>query len=144
MILVDVNLFLYAEDSLSEHHEKARNCWDGQLSRTDLVGLCWPVIKGFIRIGTNPRIVQRPLTLKEACQRVNSWLEQPCVRLIQPTGQHRAVFEKFLHAGNAVGKLVSDAHLAAPAVEHNCVLQSTDQDFARFSGLKWKNPIEVR
>jgi predicted nucleic acid-binding protein len=40
-----------------------------------------------------------------------------------------------------VGNLVSDAHLAALAVEHNCVLQSTDADFSRFRGLKWKNPL---
>ena len=141
MILVDANLLLYAEDSRSEPHEAARTWWDEQLSGSDSVALCWPVLTAFIRIGTNPRLHRRPLTLKEAVERVQSWLDQPCVRLIQTTDQHWSLFQQMLRAGNASGNLVSDAHLAALAVEHNCVLHSTDTDFARFRGLKWKNPI---
>jgi toxin-antitoxin system PIN domain toxin len=144
VILVDANLLLYAEDSSSEHHEAARTWWDAQLSGLDPVGLCWPVLNAFIRIGTNPRLHQRPLTLKEATERVQSWFDQPCVRLIQPTDQHWTIFQQMLRAGNAVGNLVSDAHLAALAVEHSCVLHSTDADFSRFRGLKWKNPIAAR
>jgi hypothetical protein len=141
MILVDANLLLYAEDSLSEHHDAARIWWDAQLSGSDPVGLCWPVLSAFIRIGTNARLHQRPLTLKEAAERVQSWFNQPCVRVIQPSDQHWTLFQQMLRSGNAVGNLVSDAHLAALAVEHNCVLHSTDADFSRFRGLKWKNPI---
>ena len=142
MILVDANLLLYAEDSLSEHHDDARAWWDAQLSGSGLVGLCWPVLSAFIRISTNPRLHQRPLTLKEATQRVQSWFDQPCVRVVQPSDGHWIVFQRMLRNGNAVGNLVSDAHLAALAVEHNCVLHSTDGDFARFRGLKWKNPFD--
>ena len=141
MILVDANILLYAEDSLSEHHHAARNWWDAQLSGSDLVGLCWPVLNAFIRIGTNVRLHQRPLTLKEATARVQSWFDQPCVRIVQPTDQHWAIFQRMLRSGNAGGNLVSDAHLAALAVEHNCMLHSTDGDFARFRGLKWRNPF---
>jgi uncharacterized protein len=141
VILVDANVLLYAEDSRSEHHEAARTWWDEQLSGSDPVALCWPVLTAFIRIGTNSRLLQRPLTLKEAIERVQSWLDQPCVRLIQTTDQHWPLFQQMLRAGNATANLVSDAHLAALAVEHNCVLHSTDTDFARFRGLKWKNPI---
>lgn len=141
MILVDANLLLYAEDSLSEHHAAARTWWDEQLSGSEPVGLCWPVVKAFISIGTNARLHQRPLTLKEATERVQSWFGQSCVRLVQPTDQHWTIFQQMLRSGNAVGNLVSDAHLAALAVEHNCVLHSTDADFSRFRGLKWKNPV---
>lgn len=141
MILVDANLLLYAEDSLSEHHAAARTWWDEQLSGSEQVGLCWPVLTAFIRIGTNARLHKRPLMLKEAVERVQSWLDQPCVRLIQATDEHWKMFQQMLRAGNATANLVSDAHLAALAVEHNCVLHSTDADFARFRGLKWKNPI---
>jgi predicted nucleic acid-binding protein len=79
--------------------------------------------------------------LSEAVERIHSWFDQPCVRLIQSTDQHWRILQQMLTAGNATGNLVFDAHLAALAVEHNCVLQSTDADFARFRGLKWKNPI---
>ena len=84
-----------------------------------------------------------PLTLREATERVQSWLDQPCVRLIQPTEEHWALFQRMLRAGNATANLVSNAHLAALAVEHNCVLHSTDAGFARFRGLKWKNPVSA-
>lgn len=141
MILVDANLLLYAEDSSSEHHAVARAWWDAQLSGVEPVALCWPVLNAFIRIGTNARLHQQPLLLGEAIDRVQSWLEQPCVRLIHPGDQHWALFQQLLRGGKAVGNLVSDAHLAALAVEHNCVLQSTDADFSRFRSLKWRNPI---
>ena len=59
MILVDVNLLIYAEDSLSEYHTAARTWWDAQLSGAEPVCLCWPVVKAFIRIGTNPRASRR-------------------------------------------------------------------------------------
>ena len=141
MILVDANLLLYAEDSLSDHHEPARSWWDAQLSGTEPVALCWPVLTAFIRISTNARLHQRPLTLKEAIERVQSWLEQPCVRIILPGDQHWRIFQQMLQEGNATANLVSDAHLAALAVEYNVTLHSSDMDFARFRGLKWTNPL---
>jgi Predicted nucleic acid-binding protein, contains PIN domain len=141
VILVDANLLLYAEDTLSEHHQAARIWWDTQLSGAEPVCLCWPVLTAFIRVGTNLRLHRRPLSLKEAVERVQSWLDQPCVRMIHPGEQHWAIFQAMLRDGKAIGSLVSDAHLAALALEHNCVLQSTDADFARFKGLKWNNPI---
>jgi toxin-antitoxin system PIN domain toxin len=144
MKLIDANLLLYAEDSLSEHHEAARTWWDAQLSGSEPVALCWPVLNAFLRIATNARLHQRPLTLKEATERVQSWFNQSCLRVIQPTEAHWKIFQQTLRSGNAVGNLVTDAHLAALAMEHNCVLQSTDADFSRFQGLKWKNPIASR
>ena len=144
MMLVDANLLLYAEDSLSEQHEPAREWWDEQLSGVKTVCLCWPVITAFIRIGTNARLHRRPLTLKEATERVQSWIDQPCVRVIQPTENHWRIFQQTLRSGNASGNLVSDARLAALAIEHNCRFYSTDAEFSRFPGLKWSNPIEHR
>ena len=144
MILVDANILLYAEDSLSEHHDPARAWWDAQLSGSAPVCLCWPVLTAFIRIATNSRLHQRPLTLKEAANRVQSWIDQPCVRLIHPTEEHWEIFQRMLHEGNAMANLVSDAHLAALAIEHNCELCSTDADFTRFPGLNWRNPVVAK
>ena len=141
MILVDANILLYAEDSLSAHHESARTWWDAQLSGSVPVCLCWAVITAFIRIATNSRLHQRPLTLMEVADRVQSWIDQPCVQIIQPTEQHWYIFQQMLHDGNATANLVSDAHLAALAVEHNCELCSNDAGFARFPKLNWRNPM---
>jgi len=144
VILVDANILLYAEDSLSEHHDLSRAWWDAQLSGSGPVCLCWPVLTAFIRIATNSRLHQRPLTLKEAANRVQSWIDQPCVRLIHPTEEHWEIFQRMLHEGNAMANLVSDAHLAALAIEHNCELCSTDADFTRFPGLNWRNPVVAK
>ena len=118
MILVDATILLYAEDSLSSHHTPAREWWDTQLSGPDSVCLCWSVISAFIRISTNRRVFKSPLSLEDALRRVQSWLDQPCVRLIQPTGRHWTIFQQMLLRGKATANLVTDAHLAALAMEH--------------------------
>ena len=141
MILVDANILLYAEDSLHPRHQQARVWWDGQLSGTGIVCLCWTVMSAFIRIGTNPRVFEHPLSLEQALACVQSWLDQPCTRVVRPTEQHWTVFQQVLTDGQAVANLVTDAHLAALAIEHGCELASTDSDFARFTKLKWKNPL---
>jgi toxin-antitoxin system PIN domain toxin len=141
LILVDANILLYAEDSLQSRHQQAVAWWDGQLSGTGVVCLCWTVLSAFIRIGTNPRVFEHPLSLEQALARVQSWLDQPCTRVVRPTERHWTVFKQVLTDGQAVANLVTDAHLAALAIEHGCELASTDSDFARFPKLKWRNPL---
>jgi len=141
VILVDANILLYAEDSLQPRHQQARAWWDDQLSGSGVVCLCWTVLSAFIRIGTNPRVFEHPLSLEQALARVQSWLDQPCTRVVRPTERHWTVFKQVLTDGQAVANLVTDAHLAALAIEHGCELASTDSDFARFPKLKWRNPL---
>ena len=141
MILVDANILLYAEDSLSPLNRRARKWWDARLSGSESVCLCWIVLSAFIRIGTSPRVFEHPLSLEQAISRVQSWLDQPCTRIIRPTQNHFTIFKQMLLEGQAVANLVTDAHLAALAIEHGCELASTDSDFSRFPKLKWKNPI---
>jgi uncharacterized protein len=141
VILVDANVMLYAEDRLSPCHEAARAWWDAELSSDSPVCLSWTVLSAFIRIATNPRVFEQPLSLGQAASRVQSWLDQPCTRIVHATDRHWEVFRQMLIGGQAAANLVTDAHLAALAVEHGCQLISTDADFARFPGLKWKNPL---
>ena len=141
MILIDANILLYAEDSLSPHHNRAREWWDARLSGNEPVYLCWMVLAAFIRIGTNRRVFKNPLTLDDAVKRVESWLDQPCTRVIYPTRNHWTILKEMLLQGKARANLVTDAHLAALAIEHGCELNSTDADFSRFPGLRWKNPL---
>ena len=144
MIFVDANILLYAEDELSPLHEEARLWWDKQLSGSSPVCLCWTVISAYIRIGTNSRVFKYPLSLTQAYDRVQSWLGQPCVRIVTPTQRHWSVFGELLLNGQAAANLVTDAHLAALAIQHGCELNSTDSDFARFPGLRWTNPLKKR
>jgi toxin-antitoxin system PIN domain toxin len=141
LIFPDANLLLYAEDAGSLHHEAARTWWDGVLSGTAPVCLCWEVINAYLRISTNPRIHEFPLSLEEASSRVESWLDQPCVRLIHPLTDHWKHDQRLLREGQATANLVPDAHLAALSQSHGCTLYSCDHDFARFPSLKWVNPL---
>jgi toxin-antitoxin system PIN domain toxin len=141
LILVDSNLLLYAHDAGSPFHVAARQWWDAQLSGDSPVGLCWQVVSAFLRIGTNQRIIEHPMTLAEAVERVESWFAQPCVRVLNPTENHWRFFRDLLLAGTATANLVADAHLAALAMEHGCELNSTDRDFTRFPKLTWRNPL---
>lgn len=141
MILVDANILLYAENADLPQHEAARGWWDGQLSSNPNVCLCWPVLSAYLRISTNLHVFPHPLTISRASERIESWLSRPNVRVIQPTSQHWAVFRRLLSKGQASGNLVSDAHIAAIAMEHGCELYSTDADFSRFPGLAWRNPL---
>jgi hypothetical protein len=142
VILVDANILLYAEDQLSDQHSAAHAWWDAQLSGPSPVCLCWTVINAFIRIASNSRVFENPLSIAQAVKRVQSWLDQPCVRLIEPTDRHWTVFQQMLTDGQALGNLVTDAHLAALAIQHGCELMSTDADFARFPRVKWTNPLK--
>ena len=142
MILVDANLLLYAEDRLSPHHDAARNWWDEQLSGDSPVCFTWTVLCAFIRLTTNPRVFKHPLSLEQATERVQSWLDQPCARIVNPTERHWIIFQELLKSGKAAANLVTDAHLASLAIQHGCILMTTDADFSRFRKLKWKNPLE--
>jgi toxin-antitoxin system PIN domain toxin len=142
MMLVDANILLYAEDELSPRHLAALKWWDAQLSGASPIGLPWTVICAFVRIGTNPRVFRNPLSLDQAVSRVESWLKQPCVRIVQPTERHWSVFQRMLTEGQGTANLVTDAHLAALSIEHGCDLASTDSDFARFPDIRWRNPLK--
>jgi uncharacterized protein len=144
VILVDVNLLLHAENAASPDHPAAVTWWDAQLSADDPVCLSWPVISGFLRLVTNHRVLQRPLTADTAVKIIERWLDVPCVRIVTPTDRHWETFREMLSTSRATANLVPDAHLAALAIEHGCTLCSTDTDFGRFPRLKWKNPIAQR
>ncbi|RKX74235.1 MAG: type II toxin-antitoxin system VapC family toxin [Spirochaetes bacterium] len=141
MIFVDANILIYSVDRSNLHHERAKIWLDEVLSGDTAVYLCWPVISAFIRISTNQHVFERPMSLHEAINRVQGWLDQPCVRIAIPTKNHWKVFLSFLITGQALGNIVMDAHIAALTVEYGCTLYSTDADFARFKGLKWVNPL---
>ena len=142
MILVDANLLLYAYHPQSAQHEASSRWLEGALSGTDLVRFAWVTLWAFLRIGTNPRVFERPLTISEAEAAVSSWLAQPAAGILEPGEEHWAVLKTLLREGQATGPLVMDAPLAALAIEHGAVLCTTDRDFARFPGLKWTNPLE--
>jgi len=122
-------------------HETARRWLDEQLSGRTGVGLPWPSLLAFVRITTNARIFEEPMSIEEAWAQVERWLDVPVTWIPEPTDRHRETLASIVpEAGRS--EIVPDAHLAALAMEHGLILHSTDRDFARFSGLRWKNPLE--
>ncbi len=141
MKVPDVNLLLYAVDQGSAHHHPARRWLEDVLSGTEPVGFAWQVLLGFVRIGTNARLLTAPMTAEVATDYVAQWLGRPMSVTLSPTDRHLLLVRDLLRVTGTAGNLVSDAHLAALAVEHGLVVLSADSDFARFPGVRWENPV---
>jgi toxin-antitoxin system PIN domain toxin len=141
VILPDVNVLVHAHNVDSGAHEAARRWWDGCLAGTEGVGLAWAALLGFVRITTNRRIVAQPLAVGDVMARIQTWLELPHVHIAQPSDAHFGRLRIELERVGVAGNLTTDAHLAVLAMERGYVLYSTDTDFARFSGLRWINPV---
>lgn len=142
MIIPDVNLLLYAEISGFAEHGKARGWWQGVLEGEAQVGLTYPALFGFIRLATNPRVFDLPMPVENALDRISDWLARPHVHLVTGGPNHLEIAFRLLRALGTAGNLTTDVQLAALAIELNGELHSNDVDFARFTGLRWVNPLE--
>ncbi len=141
MVLPDINLLVYAYNADAPLHRAARRWWEETLNRHENVALPWIVGHGFVRVMTHPRVLERPLKVGEALHHVRQWLEWPSVQLIEPGRRHLEILESLLGELGCGGNLVTDAALASLAIEYQAELCSNDTDFARFSGLRWRNPL---
>ena len=141
MIVVDVNLLVYAHNRAAPLHDRARAWWTELVNRQRRVGLAWAVAFGFVRLVTHPAVLTNPLTPLEATTRVMSWLEQPEVRIIEPGPRHLSIVKDLFRTTGVGGNLTTDTHLAAIAIELQAELHSNDSDFSRFPGLRWVNPL---
>lgn len=140
MIKPDVNLLVYAHDNTSKFHTPAF-LWLEEALSTEQVFFSWHTICGFLRIITNNRIYKNPLTIDQAIEIVDSWLECENVHLVSLEKRNWPLFSRMLLEGQASGNMVMDAHLAAMAVSCGATVASTDRDFTRFPGLQFTNPI---
>lgn len=141
MIVPDLNLLLYAYDTDSPFHKKASDWWQECLSGEEMVGLPTIVVFGFVRIVTNLRVFEHPMTAGEAAQHVRSWLARPLAQILEPGRNHVEDVLRSLESLGTAGNLVTDGQIAAIAIEYNAVLHTNDTDFQRFDGLRWINPL---
>jgi toxin-antitoxin system PIN domain toxin len=141
LILVDVNILVYAHVASFREHEQAKVWLDSRLGGPTPVGLPWESLLGFVRLVSNPRIFERPETVVAAWGQAREWLSSPVAWIPLATERHADLLNSFLGSRVSRANHVPDAHLAALAVEHGLTLCSTDGDFARFPGLRWENPL---
>jgi hypothetical protein len=141
VIIPDVNLLLYAVIDAFPQHKRARDWWEDTVNSGELIGLADPAVFGFLRISTNPRLIKPPLSIDDAARHVETWLELPNVRWVQPGVGHHARAIGYLRAAGTAGNLTTDAQLAAIAADNNATMCSNDNDFARFDDVRWRNPL---
>ena len=141
MILVDANLLIYAANESAAEHDLARDWLDEQLNGSTRVGLPWPSLLAFIRLASNSLVVRHPVTPAAAWRQVQEWLACETVWIPLPGPRHPDILGGLLRDRLVTTRLVPDAHLASIAIEHGLTLCSTDGDFAKFAGLRWKNPL---
>jgi uncharacterized protein len=142
VIVLDANILLYAYDSTSAKHTKAREWVERALTDELSVGIPWQTVSAFLRVVTNTNLPGQRFTIEEALEIVDQWIAQPNVRFLAPGEEHWSLLRKTLLTGQARGPIVIDAQLAALTFEHGGTLCSTDRDFARFPELRWNNPLD--
>ncbi len=142
MILLDVNLLLYAYDTAAPEHSRARAWLQQTISTSEIVGLSWHTILSFLRISTMPRMISDPYELGEAIAIVEDWLAFSNTKILDPTESHWRILGQLLPKTRVRDSLIMDAHLAALAIEHGATLCTNDRDFTRFPGLKVEFPLQ--
>lgn len=141
MILIDANLLLYARISSFPQHPRARQWLDEKLNGITPVGIPWNSLIAFVRISIHPSVFSRPLPIADAWKQVEEWLGCAPVWTPGPTDSYARVLGHIIATTALTPNLIPDAHLAALAVQHGLTVCSADQDFARFVGVRWTNPL---
>lgn len=144
MIIPDLNLLLYAHDSESPFHARAKRWMESVWSGDEAIGLTHAVVFAFLRIATHPRVFRNPMRAREAKAAIERMLEQPVVSILLPDiRHHELVLRLLMEADSSGGNLVTDAQIAAMSIAYSGVVHTADRDFLRFKGLRVKFPLDA-
>jgi uncharacterized protein len=141
VILPDVNVLIYSFRSDSADHSAFRDWLDGVVNGDEAYGMSPQVLSSVARITTHPRIFASPSRLDDVFAFARVLLEQPNCTVVHPGPRHFTIFEDICRAAAVTGNLVQDAWFAALATESGCEWITTDGDYARFAGLRWRRPF---
>lgn len=141
MVLFDVNVLLYAFRADAREHGRYKGWLEETLRSESLCGVSDAVLAAVVRIATHPRIGRRPATLGEALAFVEWLREHPACTTVSPGAKHWQIFSGLCRAAGVRGAMVTDAYFAALAIETGAEWITTDRDYARFPGLRWRHPL---
>jgi uncharacterized protein len=141
MLIPDLNLLLYATNRDSPLHVSARKWWQQALDGSEPIGIAPVVAFGFIRLVTLPRVCPSPLTPEQAIETLHAWLALPGVVPLASDARHLEISLGLLRSVGSAGNLTTDAQIAAHGIQHAGTVMTTDTDFARFPGLRFRNPL---
>jgi toxin-antitoxin system PIN domain toxin len=142
VILVDVNVLVYAFRRDAVRHTEYNKWLNDRVRAREPFGVAEIVFSSVVRVLTHPRIFNPPEPTEKAFAFLDAIRVQHNCVLISPGKRHWEIFRGLCEHAGAKGNLVPDAYLAALAIEHGCELITTDRDFARFDGLRWRHPLQ--
>jgi toxin-antitoxin system PIN domain toxin len=141
VVLPDVNVLVHAHRSDSIHHAACRAWLESVLASDEAYGISEIVLSGFVRVVTHPAVFNPPSPLDKALAFASEVMTPEHAVPVAPGPRHWEIFSKLCRDAGARGNLVADAYLAALAIESGSEWISTDGDYARFPGLKWRRPF---
>src|SRR4030067_861819 len=139
MILTDINVLVYAHRADAPAHAAYRGWLEEVINGNQSYGISDFVLSGFLRVVTHPRIFNPPSDLASAFAFVQVIRNQPNAVPVTPGPRHWEIFKGLGEAARAKGNLIPDTYLAALAIESGSEWVTTDRDYSRFSGLKWRH-----
>lgn len=142
MLLVDVNVLVYAHREDARSHERFRAWLESVVNGPEAFGLSDLILSGFLRVVTHPRVFANPTPLQRALEFAEALRSAPNRVAIEPGARHWEIFVELCRDANARGNLVPDAWFAALAIESGSEWVTTDRDYARFPDLRWRHPLE--
>ena len=142
MILPDTNLLLYAFNPHVAQHRRAASWWESCVNGAEAVGLTWSTVVAFVRLTTKDPVFDPVPPVGDVLDEVEAWLARPHDRIIEPKPTHVQAMRSIAEPLGLGGDVMNDVHLAALALEYGAVVHTADRDFARFTGVRWLNPLD--
>ncbi|MES2176341.1 MAG: type II toxin-antitoxin system VapC family toxin [Gemmatimonadota bacterium] len=142
MLLLDVNIVVYAFRADSPRHSEYKAWLEDRLAGQEPVGVSDLVLSGALRVLTHPRVFVPPTPLPDALHFIAALRSRSNCVIVNPGSRHWDIFSRLCTQGAAKGNMIADAYHAALAIEHGCEWITADRGFARFPGLRWRSPFE--
>lgn len=142
MILPDVNVLVYAHRAERPEHDEMRAWLEDAINGPQPYGLADIVLSGFLRVVTHPRVFDVPTPLATALAFATELRDRSNRVDVTPGARHWSIFAELCQRSDARGNRVPDAYLAALAIESGSEWITTDRGFARFPGLRWRQPLD--
>ena len=143
MLAPDVGVLVHAYREDAPDHERYLAWLEDVAASEAPFGLADSVLSGFLRVVTHPRVFDPPSPIHHALRFVQELRARPNATSIAPGARHWGIFTGLCRDAGAKGDLVAHAALAALAIESGSEWITTDRDFARFPGLRWRHPLDA-
>jgi toxin-antitoxin system PIN domain toxin len=140
VILIDVNVLVYSHRKDAPRHEECRRWLDRVLKSDEPFGVNDQILSGVLRITTHPKVFDPPSPVDRVLRFVEQVRDHESAVPVVPGPRHWAIFTDLCRGTGARGNLVPDAYFAALAIESGCEWVTTDRDYSRFPGLRWRHP----